>query len=167
MRIEKVEYEVYKFEELSDEAKEKVIAKWYENEQYEFLDEDIQEELYYLLNEAGIKFRPAGVKAYFSLSYSQGDGVCFTGIFWTDEDLNVLITHKSRYYYADSVEFEFKDASGELVDDSEEFKEKYLEICRKLEKYGYETIGYRMNNEEFQDHCDANTHEFRKDGRMY
>src|SRR5271169_3042881 len=68
------QYNVYKFEELSKEAKKKAIDKWYESEDYPFLGEDIMQELEYLDT---LKIFE-DVKLQYSLSNCQGDGVSFS-----------------------------------------------------------------------------------------
>lgn len=169
MRIDKVEYKVYKFDELSREAKDRAIKNWYDNEDYPFLEDDMTEELYHLLDEAGYKYRRDDLKVMYSLGYSQGDGACFTGHIWRedDPDFNVYITHVGRYYHERSVEFEFTDETGGMVSDDEAFEDQYRDICRKLARYGYDILEYRMNDEEFSELCEANEYEFHEDGRMY
>lgn len=68
---------LYKFEELSKEAKERAIEQWREKG-YDFDDNDAQfltEDFKEILKERGF-YDP---KVYWSLGYCQGDGVCFEG----------------------------------------------------------------------------------------
>lgn len=74
----KEEVNLYKFDELSKEAKERAIKDWQEDgygwddHDSEFLTEDFKERL----REKGFY---DNVEVYWSLGYCQGDGVCFKG----------------------------------------------------------------------------------------
>ena len=74
-----VTYKVYNFDELKAEAKQNAIDKWYEREDYPMLDDDLTESCKALLEEK--KITHDGLKLYYSLSCSQGDGLCFIGNF--------------------------------------------------------------------------------------
>ncbi len=114
------EYKVFNFEELSEEAKEKVIENHYIYEHeygYNFLEMDIKEELKQL-DQCFL-----GASIAYSLSYCQGDGL-------------------------------------------EEIKTYYIDLCYKLEKYGYSIFEYRMNNEEMNKLCQSNEYIFFEDGTM-
>lgn len=82
------EYQLYTFDELSQEAKDKARAKYNENNEYYFLGDNMAERLHELLEENKIKdlndTSKAGTKptpVFYSLSYSQGDGAMFEGNF--------------------------------------------------------------------------------------
>lgn len=67
MRVETMEYKVYKFNELTEEAKEKV-KEWYLNGQEAFIfTEDCKQDLYNLFGETGLDVQ-------YSLTSCQGDG---------------------------------------------------------------------------------------------
>lgn len=168
MKKVKVVYEVYEFKELSKEAKEKAKSTWYENEDYPMLEDNLNEMLGELLKENKIK-EVGETKLGYSLSYSQGDGLNFTGKFEWNKYL-VYITHSWRYEFASSSDITIMDKeSGEEVTNEKiekQFKELYINICDKLEKAGYAELEYRMDDKEFQDHCEANEYNFSKDGKM-
>lgn len=67
MRIECVEYEVYKYNELSDEAKEKVKEWYLEGQEPYIYTDDCEEDLRNLFGENDLKVQ-------YSLGYCQGDG---------------------------------------------------------------------------------------------
>lgn len=67
MRIECVKYEVYKYNELSDEAKEKVKEWYLETQDSYVFTEDVKEDLYNLFGENDLDVQ-------YSLGYCQGDG---------------------------------------------------------------------------------------------
>ena len=82
---------------------------------------------------------------------------------------NVAITHSYSYAFASSSEITIMDEEGEEINNekiNEQFKSIYLDICKKLEKEGYAELEYRMDYKEFSEHCEANTYNFFKDGRM-
>ena len=159
------EYEVYKFRELSPEVKQKVIDKWYEAEDYPFLKDDLEEILSQILADEKIEAED-GPELYYSLSCCQGDGACFTGKF-EYKGRYVLITHRGHYYHSRSVDFEFMNEEGELLDDDENFMELYRKICAKIEKEGYKILEYRMDFSEFEEYCEENEFEFLKNGEMF
>ena len=66
---------VYKFSELSDEAKEKAVAKWNEDGPFEDWWEFVEEDAKNIGALMGITVD----KLYFSGFWSQGDGACFEG----------------------------------------------------------------------------------------
>ena len=158
-----IETVVYDFNELSKEAKEKAIQKWYETEEYPFLSEDLMEQFYELAKENGIEYD--NIQLLYSLSWSQGDGLCFTGTI-RKNGINLFLTHNWRYYYAKSVLMLFtNDESGEEVDPvinnyADILRGIYLDICSKLEKYGYKILEYRMDEEEFLEFCEENEYTF-------
>jgi hypothetical protein len=71
------EYKVYGFNELSDDVKDKVIEIYYHNEDYPFLNEDIKEQLKFFDNDYNNIF--SDTKIQYSFSYSQSDGLSFSG----------------------------------------------------------------------------------------
>jgi len=76
MQIITKQYKVYEFNELSKEAKQKVINDYYKHEQEcgnIFLEDDILNEMG-CIDEYNIF---EGVKLCYSLSYCQGDGLSF------------------------------------------------------------------------------------------
>ena len=160
-----IKIKLYEFEELSQKAKEKAMNKYYEREDYYFLNQDLKESLIYLLDERNVYYRD--IKLLYSLSYRQGDGLCFTGIL-EKNGITLKLSHEYRYYYANSVDMLFYDKEGEDIEDerTEELKNIYFEICKILENEGYSILEYRMNDEEFSDLCAANGYYFTEDGIM-
>lgn len=158
-----IRIKAYKFNELSDTAKKHAIEKWYENEDYPWLQEDLTQSLHAILEEKGCTFK--NLELLYSLSYSQGDGLCFTGsISKNGKTLN--LTHNYRYYFARSTEREYLDEDGEYIDKDPELSEIYFSTCAALEKEGYGILEYRMNHDEFSEHCEINNYEFYADGVM-
>lgn len=182
-------YNVYKFSELSKEAKEYAIAKYYENEEYPFLEEDILSELSQLDT---LKIF-SDIKLRYSLNYCQGDGLSFSANIDVDEylknkdlsqDNKQLISmevykmystgNKGRYSYAhrDQIEWEangsdVRETTEKLIETiKKEIAEYYMEICKKLEKYGYSVLEYRMDDEEFEEHCKSNGYMFLENGKI-
>jgi len=161
-----VRTKVYTFKELSTEAKAKAKEWYYEDGYVGDLSEVMQEQLELLLDDSGIDYQNA--KVLYSLGYSQGDGVCFTGRFVKD-GITMELEHHSRYYYANSVRSSFVDSDVNEVGEKESAAiwGIYMDICRKLECYGYAEIEYRMPDDEFSEHCDINNYEFYANGKKY
>jgi len=162
--MREIKLKVYNFNELSDEVKQKVIDKWYEEEDYPFLSEDLTEQTKMLLDENNVEYDD--LKVYYSLSCSQGDGLCFIGNF-KYKGHSFKITHNWRYYFAESVDIvEVNDEGEEIENHVEEFKKVYLKVAKEVEKAGYSILEYRMNFEEFNEMCEANEYEFYENGEM-
>lgn len=86
MRTATVEYEVYKYNELSDKAKEKV-KQWYLEGRNEYIfTEDCEEDLHNLFGENELKVQ-------YSLGYCQGDGFNIYGKVSAKNILNCLEEH--------------------------------------------------------------------------
>lgn len=72
MRTEMVEYKVYTYGELSDDAKEKAKAWFLEGREPSMFTEDCEQDLENLFGENGLKVQ-------YSLNYCQGDGLNIHG----------------------------------------------------------------------------------------
>ena len=166
-------YQVYKFEELSREAKDRAIKDYYEREDYSFLKDDLTESLKALLEQYKISVLD-NLELFYSLSHCQGGGLCFAGNFkYKGKDYNII--HSYRYYFAKTVgisEMKNKEEwDGEYLSfqDNKDhpFIKLYLKICNELENEGYGILEYRMNDAEFAEHCEANGYIFLKDGDLF
>ena len=160
---------LYEFEELSEEAKVKALDNHNENNDYDFLSDDLTEYLSQLLEENGIK---GEAKLFYSLGYCQGDGVCFEGNF-EFKGVNISVKHSGNYYHSNSVNIEadFEDNGDELKNDlieavENDFKIVFKEICDKIEKTGYSQIEYENSEEAFKELCEANEYTFEANGEM-
>ena len=154
---------VYKFNELSEDVQQKVIDKYYENETYPFLSEDLTESCKEYLKENDCNY--SDIKLYYSLSNCQGDGLCFTGEIEKNGKC-LKIQHTGRYYHSKSVNMIYWDEEGNNIEEVKELKDIYFDICNKLENEGYSIIEYRMDTDEFLDISESNNWEYYKDGEM-
>lgn len=170
------QYNLYSFDELSQEAKDKARAKFNEHDDYPFLSDDMNEKLHELLEENHIKDTNDTSKAgttptpvLYSLSYSQGDGCMFEGRYeWNG--YNVSIRHSGHYYHEYSKILTITDEEGnepETNEPEEAFDVLYVAICKELEKYGYSIIEYNQSEECFAETCEANEYTFLSDGTMF
>lgn len=169
---------IYSFEELSKEAQERAHTDWIQNNDYFFLPDNMSEWLHELLEENNIKdlndTSKAGTKptpVYYSLSYCQGDGVMFAGEFeW--KDYRVSIKHSGHYYhsYSKIIDIYKDDETGMSVDAEEEiyteFENIYQNICKELERRGYDHIEYEDSLESFLEACEVNDYTFLENGKM-
>lgn len=187
-----IEIKVYRFDELSETAKENAIKLWYESEYYEYLCDDIL----CFISDNDTYF--SNVKLQYSLGYSQGDGLSFSGKFdikkWINDNYNFKQSVKNalsllfesveslgntgRYCYASKrdIQVDFLDHTGKtnLTNLTKLFEkvesdviDYYLDICDKAEKYGYSIIEYRMDYAEMNELCKANDYHFYENGKMY
>lgn len=169
MRTLTTVHTVYNFDELSAEVQSKVIKDFQQSEHeyvFQWLDKDMQCELEELLNQN--KFKNANVNVYYSLSYCQGDGAMFEGTLQY-KGWNVSIKQVGHYYHYNSKSINIEsvntglDASQKIY---EEFNELYIDICKKLERYGYEAIEAATSEEAIIDLINASEYEFYSDGKL-
>lgn len=156
------QYNVYTFAELSDEVKQAVIDRYYENLEYPFLSQDINERL----PEIDTKGVFSNFDVTYSLGYSQGDGLSFSADFDIEKFLDsydfqnfkkralaqqyfISVKNNGRYAYASKscVRWEENCASrymlsdlarlGELFDSIyADIVNYYLQVCSEAKKYG-------------------------------
>ena len=193
MRIEKVEYQVYKFEELSDKAKEKA-RQWYrEGTEFEPDFEDVKT----IGKMLGINIS----RILYSGFCSQGDGACFEGSYsFTydaiknvreyaplderlfsiacqldaiqsrhDNKLTATVEQSGRYYNPGNTTIYIENGGEEFIDQNdvsaleETLKDFMHWIYRQLESE-YE---YQMSDESIDESILANDYDFLESGKVF
>jgi hypothetical protein len=169
MRTFTTTHTVYSFDELDDTAKAKAIEKQREFEQEfsnDWLPDAMADKLAELLEANGLKCDDA--KIYYSLGYSQGDGAMFEGtVSW--HKYRVDIRQNGHYYHYNSKHFDVTDEdTGDYADNNieMEFNDIYTDICKDLERYGYDCLEQAESDETIIDSINANEYEFYSDGSM-
>lgn len=184
-------YEVYKYEELESDVKERVkddlLSKCRTPEDYQDICETfLRDRNFY------------EIEVYFSLGYSQGDGLCFEGELELkdaikDDDFKKLLSNdiiddlskkdynikfksnktNHRYDHCKTCSLmisydEEENVISETILDKlyEAFCSYYETICDKLETQGYEYF-YEMSEEEAIEYCNDNELEFYKNGVIF
>ena len=170
-----VEVNIYKFDELSDKAKERIIIRFRESNDMPFFSEELNEILKALLNENKIEIL-GKYNFYYSLSHSQGDGVCFVGEF-KYKGYKMTITHQGNYYHYKSINiqhesYDEEDNSkimwdGEFRSVDDEFRSIYKNICNEIEKIGYDIIDHENSEECIKENIESNGYEFFNNGDIY
>lgn len=159
------EYNLYTFDELDQEAKDKARNKFNEHNDYPFLAENLREEIENELETQGYKIED--IKLYYSLSYCQGDGLMFEGKL-TDKDGNIYtIKHRGHYYHERSTEITGEDKDGNEIDTEYFENSVYIPLCQRTAKGGYDEIEYQESEECFRETCEANDYTFLEDGTMF
>jgi len=153
---------LYTIDELKKDAQRKAIDNWNANDDLFFMRSDMQLKLKELL--ADYKIEGDG-KVWYSLSYSQGDGAMFDGLFvW--KGYNFKITHVGRYYHFNSKNIWIEDDEGNDKSEYEdEFDPIYKEICQKLERFGYDLIEQAQSDENVMEEMRINECYFTEDGK--
>ena len=163
--MKEVKVKVYKFDELEDKIKEKVIEKFQNENDFVFLSDFLKDELEILLNEKGIKSDNAVIMNY-NLSYSQGSGVAINGCF---EYKDFFIKIEARDEFKNSMNFniskDYNDVENEKI--INKIKNMFYEICDKLMKFGYDTIEYENSEEAIKENIENNEFLFRKNGKIW
>ncbi len=171
-----VKLELFSYDELSKEAKEKALKDYIGGGiDLQSIQVDIDGYIEQLLEERGIKpikdlkgYETKYANIFFSLSHCQGDGVMFEGVFsWNG--YTVTIRHSGNYCHSYSKTIEIADEEGNTVDTNEPFEvfeAMYQQICKELEAYGYECIEHQESEEYFRESCDSMDCYFEEDGTM-
>lgn len=164
--------ELYEYSELSLEAKEKALAKWNETNDDPFMQSHMINMLKEKLDEYGIKYDADSLDVRYSLSSSQGDGFMFIGTL-TWGKYTIYIKHGGGHYYHSNsahIEMQETDNLGFHMDEEHKdvkmFDALYHEICKEMERIGYDEIEYQTSAEAFEQACEANSYTFREDGTM-
>ena len=188
-----IEIELYKFTELSENAKNAAIEKHKENSEIflDFFSDDCHEQI----REKGFK---GNIKLQYSLSCSQGDGLSFSCDYFDNLNalfIEILGTEKQktidsiinnisfkcdgnngRYCYAskNDINLELDDYKGnnylihEIVSKVEsKLKDLYIDLCNQLEKQGYDDIEYQYSDEYITETLTENDCYFTIDGKIY
>ena len=155
MVIEKT-FKIYQFKELSETVQKDLLEQFrhkQNNNDYllndceMYLEDDLKNLLDELLKENNIEnVNSDKTKLFYSLSHSQGDGVCFEGVY-TYENKSFKVTQSGKYYHYNSKDIQVYDALNELNLSYEDeknlisgFNKVYISICRQLEKKGYKWL---------------------------
>jgi len=153
---------LYSFDELSKEVQAKVLQNFRDNDECEYLPDDMQYKIEELLEENSIT---GDARVFYSLSYCQGDGAMFEGNFeW--KGYNVNIKHAGRYYHYNSKDITITDDEGNDIDGQiyEKFNDLYVSICEELARYGYDCIKSHNSDENLIDMIEVNNYLFTDKG---
>lgn len=170
MREVHVTYKVYKYDELKQKSKDRAMRDFCEHNSYDFLEDQLDDELKYLLTQHGIEYDQLVLN--YSLSYSQGDGVSFTGYF-TMQNIEFFVYRVNNHYcHSKTVNFDYRDHVDEGYEELnqkqfDKFKSIYFDICKAIEKLGYDIIDYEQSEEYFKEHCESNEIEFLDNGKIF
>lgn len=164
MRTEEIQ--IFNFDELSDEAKEKAINHYREYDRIEWLSDALDNSLIDSLKQNDIEGTP---ELRYSLSYCQGDGVSFTGKFiWKKLNIDISVVD-NHYTHKNTVSIDiFDDEVNEVSEDVyEEFKQLYSLLCDEIEKYGYSIIEEVQSDEYIKQAFDDLEYEFTVNGEVW
>lgn len=169
MEIITKQYKVYTYDELNETAKENALNNYRESNDYPFLSEDIQEYINQELEKHNIKNVFDDLKVYYSLSYSQGDGVVFEGTFKSgDNTFKVKQTGHYTHEYSKTIEG-FKTENGEdtTAKEDADFNSLFIDICKDAKKYGYSLIEFEDSEENIKDIFESNDYKFLENGEVF
>lgn len=161
--MKQITINLYTYDELSDKAKEKALAKFNEHNYDPMMSSHIGNLLMEELESRGIHYEASSIDVRYSLGYSQGDGLMFEGTLYDDKGRSITIKHSGRYYHSRSREIDYPEASEK---EYKEFEDVYQDICKTIEKQGYEAIEYQQSEEYFREACEANEYTFESNGVM-
>lgn len=186
---------LYTYDELNENAKEKVKQWYLEGLEVDFFTSMCIEELH------AEGFKNSDLKLQFSLNYCQGDGLNIYGYLYLDEALEVLKDNfndkeykRLSFYLKDVPAYEmprnnrYEYCMAKYIDAKElieEYNESYRDIDHKLinrfndlliiyfakksvhfEKSGYSYF-YEVNKDDLKDFCNDNDFQFTENGEIY
>lgn len=190
MRTEIKEVRIYKYNELSNEAKENV-KQWYLNlRDTDFFTENC---LSILKEKYGIE----NLSVNYRFSYSQGDGLCLHGDidlstmsneFWdictnglnnnikeiAKENIYTIQFIKVNHHYSHAntvvinIDMDIYNNETEIIYDTiyKNVHTWYLNTCEMLENHGYNYF-YEVTEDDLNDICESNNLEFLENGEIY
>ena len=165
MRTETKKINIYKYEELSKEGQEKALNNHIENNQYDFLSDDLDEYARELLKEKGVSIEN-DFKVMYDFSYSQGSGSQINGVFRI-KNTTIYIRHSGSYYHEKAINYiEEENKEGEELE-TFKYYDLFQEIFKDITKQGYKYIESEDSEENFKDLCECNEYEFLSSGKMW
>jgi hypothetical protein len=168
METRTININLYKYEELDQKAKDKALDNYRENNSFDFLKDD----LFFFLEEELKKNKLKLIdncNLFYSLSYCQGDGLMFTGIY-KFKHYKVFIKHNnSNYYHYNTSDIYIETASGNEAKEEvyDEFSKIYVSICKALEKKGYSIIEEENSEEYISNEFKEREYLFKSNGEVY
>lgn len=144
MELRTKTYKVYKYGELSEEIKEKVLRKEIEDCQDSYCEFSLEEDMKFKAEELLKKYFGENAKlldVYYDLSYCQGSGAMieFELRYY---NCDIKVKHYGHYNHEYSFEINYNDYNW-LGQKREDFlKDKIVEMNTELTNYGYELIDY-------------------------
>jgi hypothetical protein len=183
---------VYLFNELSEESQQNAIEK--EKNNLEIFLDSFNENAIDKITEHGFY---DDIKIQYSLSYSQGDGFSFSckriksnilldffiEILGKDKEKTAKIIiencnfecngNKSNYCYASAFDIDYYTNShcpnvDEIIKKvCTKLEIYYLNLCKDLEKQGYEELEFQYLDSTIKENLIANNYEFTKDGNLF
>lgn len=171
MKIIKIK--LYSYDELSQEAKDKAREDYNsEGDNTPFLTDDFREYIHEELTARGYTVEGIStsenpsIVPYYSLSYSQGDGLMFEATVTDKKGNSYTIKHSGHYYHERSTQIEGVDQEGNEIGTKDFEENVYIPICKAVAQRGYDEIEYANSEESFRETCEANEYTFEANGRM-
>jgi len=162
------EYNIFSFDELSQEAKDKARIKFNEEGDMPFLQDDLREYIHEELTARG--YTHEGITPLYDLSSCQGSGLMFEGSVTDKQGNTYTMKQRGLYYHERSADISATDKDGEELTAEEVKKwedEVYVPICKTVRDRGYNEIDYNESEECFAETCEANEYTFLADGTMF
>ena len=130
-----------------------------------FLEDDLREYIHEELKERGIEH--TDIKVYYSLSYSQGDGLMFESTLTMPNGNVYVIKQSGHYTHERSTEITGYDENDKEKGTGEFEEDIYIPICTAVRDRGYQAIEYTQSDEYARETCEANEYTFLESGEMF
>ena len=164
MEIITKKYNIYNFEELSEEVQKNLIEQEKENIYNSYIDCCLYEEM--KEKARSILYKNFGNKAtlknvYYSLSYCQGDGAMMEFELYYYNKF-VKIHHSGFYYHSRSFTIDTYDLTEKQ---EEQLKQKIIAMNEELENYGWHLINWEPESAEAIENLQQN--KYLQDGSIF
>ncbi len=157
---------LYTFDELSSVVQDKVIAKFRNENEHDFLGE-------YMLDMLDQNIKDYGITAIdrhvgYMLTNCQGDGAMFYGRYsWKDYTITIKQTGRYTHSHSKIIEMVNTDTDVDAPEDAyKAFEAIYQTVCRELERAGYAAIDAENSEESIVEMIKDNEYTFRDNGVM-
>ena len=160
-------YTIYKYNELSEKIKEKLLEKEIDNCIDDYAEIQLEEDMKYKAKELLEKYfgqKAQFNKVYYDLSYCQGCGAMID-FYINYYNLDIHIQHCGRYSHQNSFEIKYLDYAY-LNDKRENFlKEKVYDMNCEFTKFGYEMLEWENFIESAKENLEE--YEFLENGEIF
>ncbi len=152
------------YDDIPTEKGKEKAREWYrEGDDFPWLDEYVREKIVDGLEKIG--YLVDGLNVFYSLSYSQGDGVSFEGIIKDNKTGKTYTVKQSgRYLHEHSMIAYTEDADGYETDAEDSFMDSIRSVAIDAKIAGYRAIEAEEEEENVAENIRANEYTFTAEG---
>lgn len=158
---------IYNFEELKEEVKEKVIEKTKREIEKDFCEFALYELMWDKANKLlkeNFGKKAKIIDVYYDLDYSQGSGamIAFELNYY---NIDIIVRHRGNYYHEYTFYLKYNDYEYLGEKREKQLEKKIIEMNKKLKDFGYDLIENCTNEENVKDMLKIN--EYLENGEIF